>query len=106
MVNGDIKIFSGMANNPLAAEIADLLGTGLGDVSIQEAPDSETLVMVNESVRGCDVYVVQPTSAPVNDNLMQLLLVVDSALPRLCQAHYCGHTLLWIFPPGTDGPWA
>ena len=78
MVNGDIKIFSGMANNPLAAEIADLLGTGLGDVSIQEAPDSETLVMVNESVRGCDVYVVQPTSAPVNDNLMHLLLIIDA----------------------------
>ena len=78
MVNGDIKIFSGMANNPLAAEIADLLGTGLGDVSIHEAPDSETLVMVNESVRGCDVYVVQPTSAPVNDNLMHLLLIIDA----------------------------
>ena len=78
MVNGDIKIFSGMANNPLAAEIAGLLGTGLGDVSIQEAPDSETLVMVNESVRGCDVYVVQPTSAPVNDNLMHLLLIIDA----------------------------
>lgn len=78
MVNGDIRIFSGMANNPLAAEIADLLGMGLGDVDIQDAPDSETLVMVNESVRGCDVYVVQPTSAPVNNNLMQLLLIVDA----------------------------
>jgi ribose-phosphate pyrophosphokinase len=78
MVNGDIKIFSGLANNPLAAEIADLLGTGLGDVAIQDAPDTETLVMVNESVRGCDVYVVQPTSAPVNNNLMQLLLIVDA----------------------------
>lgn len=78
MVNGDIKIFSGLANYPLADEIADLLGTGLGDVSIEDAPDTETLVKVNESVRGCDVYVVQPTSAPVNDNLMQLLLIVDA----------------------------
>lgn len=78
MVNGDIKIFSGLANNPLAAEIAALLGMGLGNVNIEDAPDSETLVMVNESVRGCDVYVVQPTSAPVNDNLMQLLLIVDA----------------------------
>ncbi len=78
MVNGDLKIFSGMANNPLAAEIAAQLGTGLGEVSIREAPDSETLVMVKESVRGCDVYVVQPTSAPVNNNLMQLLFIVDA----------------------------
>ena len=78
MVNGDIKILSGLANVQLATQIADLLGTGLCDVSIQEAPDSETLVMVNESVRGCDVYVVQSTSAPVNDNLMQLLLMIDA----------------------------
>ena len=78
MVNGDIKILSGLANVPLAAQIADLLGTGLCDVSIEEAPDSETLVMVNESVRGCDVYVVQTTSAPVNDNLIQLLLMSDA----------------------------
>ncbi len=78
MVNGDIKILSGLASVPLATRIADLLGTGLCDVSIEEAPDSETLVRVNESVRGCDVYVVQPTSAPVNDNLMQLLLMIDA----------------------------
>ena len=78
MVNGDIKIFSGKANIPLAAEIANLLGTGLGDVSIHEAPDTETMVQVNESVRGCDVFVVQPTSAPVNNNLMQLLLLIDA----------------------------
>ena len=78
MDNGDIKIFSGKANIPLAAEIANLLGTGLGDVSIHEAPDTETMVQVNESVRGCDVFVVQPTSAPVNNNLMQLLLLIDA----------------------------
>ena len=74
----NIKIFAGRANPQLAAEIAHYLGTGLSPAIIRNFSDGESYVQIRESIRGHDVYVVQPTCTPVNDNLMELLLMLDA----------------------------
>lgn len=73
-----LKIFSGNANPHLASEICDYLGVELGEAKISKFSDGETSVAINESVRGADVFVIQPTSSPVNENLMELLIMVDA----------------------------
>jgi ribose-phosphate pyrophosphokinase len=73
-----LRIFSGDANRPLAEEVVRLLDTSLGDVTITHLPDSEIHVQINEPVRGEDVFIIQPCAIPVNDNLMELLLLIDA----------------------------
>lgn len=73
-----IKIFSGRANPLLSTEIAKELGMELGKLKIQPFADGELYIQVQESVRGCEVFLVQPTNPPVNENLMELLIVVDA----------------------------
>jgi len=73
-----LKIFSGNANTLLAKEIAAHLGIPLGQGQILRFSDGEVQVRINESVRGADVFVVQPTSAPVNEHLMELLITIDA----------------------------
>jgi ribose-phosphate pyrophosphokinase len=77
-VDPKLKIFSGNSNKQLAKEIADEIGIPLGDADVLQFSDGEIRVLLNESVRGCDVFVVQSTSNPVNDNLMELLIMVDA----------------------------
>lgn len=74
-----MKIISCSAHRALAIEIADIIGVQLVNVTISAFPDGETLVQINENVRGEDVYIVQPTSPPTNHNLMELLITVDTA---------------------------
>jgi ribose-phosphate pyrophosphokinase len=76
----DLKIFSGKANPALAKRIAEYLGVPLGDVSLGTFPDGEISCKINEDVRGRDVFLIQPTSPPVNENIMQLLVMIDSCL--------------------------
>jgi len=73
-----LRIFSGDANRPLAEEVVQILDTTLGDITITHLPDSEIHVQINEPVRGEDVFVIQPCAIPVNDNLMELLLLIDA----------------------------
>jgi len=73
-----VKLFSGRANQPLAQEIAEHLGTRLGGINISPFSDGELYVKVLESVRGDDVFLIQPTSPPVNDSLMELLIIIDA----------------------------
>jgi len=73
-----LKLFTGNANRPLAAEIASYLGPGLSDASVATFSDGEINVRINENVRGADVFVIQPTSSPVNDHLMELLIMMDA----------------------------
>lgn len=73
-----LKIFSCNSNPTLASEIAQHIGIPLGDAHISSFSDGETQVILNESVRGDDVYVIQSTSAPVNHHLMELLVMVDA----------------------------
>ena len=73
-----IKIFSGNSNENLAHEIADVLGIPLGKATVSTFSDGEITVHIDENVRGSDVYVVQSTCTPVNNNMMELLLMVDA----------------------------
>jgi ribose-phosphate pyrophosphokinase len=76
--NNILKVFSGRANIPLAEKIAQCLGDPLGKLTLQNFPDGETWARIDEDVRGRDVFVVQPTCPPVNENLMELLILLDS----------------------------
>ena len=82
-----LRIFSGNANPDLAREIAAYLGTTVGDAVINRFNNGEVQVMINESVRGKDIFIVQPTCGPsVNDNVMELLIMVD-AFKRASASH-------------------
>lgn len=83
--NNKLKIFSGRANRPLAERIALDFGVPLGAITLANFPDGETNVRIDEDVRGRDVFVVQPTCTPVNQNLMELLIMLD-ALKRASPA--------------------
>ncbi len=73
-----LKIFTGNANPQLAEEIARYLGVSLGAAQVGRFSDGEIQVKINESVRGADVFIIQPTSSPVNENIMELLIMVDA----------------------------
>jgi ribose-phosphate pyrophosphokinase len=77
-LNKRLKIFTGNANPELAEEIVQYLGVTLGEAKVIRFSDGEVHVKINESVRGADVFVVQPTSQPVNEHLMELLILVDA----------------------------
>lgn len=74
----ELKIFSGRANPQLARDICDFLHLQLGSVSLGKFPDGENFCKIEDDVRGRDVYLIQPTSPPVNDNLLELLIMIDS----------------------------
>jgi len=74
----ELKLLSGNANRPLAQEISAALGIELCAAIIGRFPDGEVRVRIDETVRGADVFVIQPTSPPVNDNLMELLIIIDA----------------------------
>ncbi len=74
----ELKIFSGKANQPLSKAICGFLNIPLGAISLGKFPDGENFCKIEEDVRGRDVYLIQPTSPPVNDNLMELLIMIDS----------------------------
>ena len=74
----DIKIFTGNSNIQVAAQIADILGLPLGKSEVKTFSDGETSVSIQESVRGSDVFVVQSTCYPVNNHLMEMLIMIDA----------------------------
>ncbi|WP_258360699.1 ribose-phosphate diphosphokinase [Moorella sulfitireducens] len=76
--NARLKIFSGNANPELAREIGAYLGVPLGAAKVSRFSDGEISIAIDESVRGEDVFVIQPTCEPVNDNLMELLILIDA----------------------------
>jgi len=73
-----VKLFAGNSNPELAASIASALGLELGKCTIRTFSDGEVAVSIDESVRGCDVFVIQSTCAPVNNHLMELLIMADA----------------------------
>ncbi|KAG6393302.1 hypothetical protein SASPL_147539 [Salvia splendens] len=73
-----LRLFSGTANPSLSQEIACYMGLELGKIKIKRFADGEIYVQLQESVRGCDVYLVQPTCPPANENLMELLIMIDA----------------------------
>ena len=74
----ELKLFTGNANRPLAEEIAQYLRLPVGDAEVTRFLDGEVYVQINENVRGADVFLIQPTCPPVNDTLMELLIMIDA----------------------------
>jgi len=75
---GELKIFSGSAHPKLAAEIAEFLGVTLGQARLRRFPDSEVSFQIDENIRGTDVFIIQPTSNPVDQHLMELMIMTDA----------------------------
>ena len=73
-----LKIFALNSNKPLAEKIAQAVGVELGRCSVKKFSDGEIQINIEESIRGAHVYIIQPTSSPVNDNLMELLIMIDA----------------------------
>jgi ribose-phosphate pyrophosphokinase len=78
LMNNELRVFSGTANRQLAQEICHFLGIQLGRINIGRFPDGEISLKIEEDVRGRDVFIVQPTCPPVNENVMELLIMIDS----------------------------
>ncbi len=78
MAYDHLTIISGRAHPDLAKEIADYLGIKLAAIEIGDFPDGEISVKLNQNIRGCDVYIMQPTGPPVNRNIMELLILIDA----------------------------
>ena len=76
--HGKLKLFAGNSNPALAKRIADAMGLELGQVTCKKFADGEVSVNFGESVRGCDVFLIQSTCCPVNDNFMELLVMIDA----------------------------
>lgn len=74
----NLKVFSLNSNQDLAREIANTIGVELGKCSVTRFSDGEIQINIEESIRGCDVYVIQSTSSPVNEHLMELLIMIDA----------------------------
>jgi ribose-phosphate pyrophosphokinase len=77
--NPEFRIFTGTAHLQLAQRICAYIGAELGNATVTSFPDGETFVKINENIRGRDVFIVQPTCPPTNQNLMELLIMVDAA---------------------------
>jgi ribose-phosphate pyrophosphokinase len=75
---GDLKVFSGSAHPQLTGDIADFLGISVGQARLRRYPDSEVSFQIDENIRGTDVFIVQPTSNPVDAHLMEMLIMVDA----------------------------
>ena len=102
MSHTDLMLFSGNANHQLAEAIADKLGVPLGKAVVDHFSDGETRVGILENVRGRDVFIVQSTCPPANDNLMELLVLAD-ALRRASAARItCSNSLFWLCTPGSS----
>jgi ribose-phosphate pyrophosphokinase len=78
MSRGQLKLFSGSAHRALAAEIGEFLGAPLGQARLQRFPDTEVSFQIDENIRGTDVFVVQPTCAPVDEHLVELCVMMDA----------------------------
>ena len=74
----NMKVFACNSNRALAEAIAKRLGMTLGDAEVEKFSDGEISVKINETIRGADVFIIQSTSYPVNDNLMELLIMIDA----------------------------
>ncbi len=77
-ISTEMKVLTGSAHRVLAERICAYIGVPLGDATVTSFPDGETYVKINENIRGRDVFIVQPTCPPTNQNLMELLIMVDA----------------------------
>ena len=78
-MNDQLKIFSGRSNPALSKDIANYLGKDLGKLTIKTFSDGELWLQFEENIRGCDVFIIQPTNSPA-ENIMELILIIDAAV--------------------------
>src|SRR3954465_8298000 len=78
MSHGQLKLFTGTAHPALASEIAEQLGIQIGSARLHRFPDTEVSFQIDENIRGTDVFVLQPTSAPVDRNLVEMCVMIDA----------------------------
>ena len=95
-----MKIVAGNSNRPLAEAICAHLKLPLTKGQVKRFADMEVFVEIQENIRGQDVFVIQSTSFPANDNLMELLILIDALKRVVGAAHHRGHALLRLCPPG------
>ena len=99
----DLRIFTGNANPALASSIAHELHTPLGEIVVKQFSDGEICVKIEESARGQDIFIVQPTCKPVNDNIMEMLIMIDAFRRASCEPNHRCSALLRIRSPGQKG---
>src|SRR5256714_9097303 len=75
---GELKVFSGSAHQELTRDIASFLGVSVGQARLRRFPDSEVSFQIDENIRGTDVFIIQPTSNPVDEHLVELLIMIDA----------------------------
>ena len=78
MGRAELKLFSGTAHPQLTREIADFLGVPVGQARLHRFPDTEVSFQIDENIRGTDVFVIQPTCRPVDQNLVELCIMTDA----------------------------
>src|SRR5699024_4827824 len=78
MADSRLMVFTGNANPALARDVAGYLNTSIGNATVGRFSDGEVTVQIDENVRGCDVFIVQPTCQPTNDNVMELMMLIDA----------------------------
>ena len=100
----EMKVFSGSANLELAQRICKYIGVALGEATISSFPDGETYVKIEENIRGRDVFIIQPTSPPTNQHLMELLIMVDAARRASADRITAVDSVFRICPPGPQRP--
>ncbi len=88
-MNSKLKLFTGKANRPLAEEVARFAGVPLADIDLFKFANDESFVKINDNVRGADVFIIQPTCRPVNDSLMDLLIMIDALKRASAQRINC-----------------
>ena len=102
--NGAIKLVAGNSNRALAEAIGAYLETPLAKAVVRRFADMEIFVEIQENVRGADVFVLQSTSFPANDHLMELLIIMDALRALLGAAHHRGDPLFRLCPAGPASP--
>ena len=100
----DIKIFAGNANKPFAESICRNIGKGLGDSKVTSFSDGEISVSLYESVRGSDVFIIQPTCAPINNHLMELSYYGGCLQTRVRRPHHSGYPVFRYTHGRTEKP--
>ena len=94
-----MAVFSGSANPKLAQTVADNLHIPLGKADINRFSDGEIAVEIKENVRGKDVFILQPTCAPTNDHLMEVILLADALRRSKCWSYHSRDSLFWLCSP-------
>ena len=100
----NLMVFTGRAHPELAEEVAELLGTGLVPTSAYDFANSEIYVRFEESVRGCDAFVIQSHTAPINEWIMEHLIMVDALKRASAKRITVVHAVLRLRPPGQEAP--